>query len=198
MRVRPLGFGALELRNHVLVVKDRPRDQMREVGDEQRVMRQPVACDLAAIGVHQEGDLGEGVEGYPDRQQDMDRQAGGKQCIEVGGQETGIFEIAEHQEIAGDAEREHRKAWPGAQPPSDQQQADDIVEGDRPNQQGYELPVADGIEGQRRQRQPDHGRQVAEPAQHKIADQGDRQEQENELVGVEQHNYLSRRAGRKA
>ena len=73
-------------------------------------MRQSVVRDLAAIGIHQEGDLREGEEGNADRQQDVDRQIGGKQRIEIGGEKAGIFEIAEHQEIAGDAEREHRKA----------------------------------------------------------------------------------------
>ena len=47
MRIGPLGLRALELRDHVLVVQDRPRDQMREISDEQRVMRQRVARDLA-------------------------------------------------------------------------------------------------------------------------------------------------------
>ena len=62
MRVRPLGLRALELRDHVLVVEDRPGDQMRKISDEQRVMRQRVMRDLAAVGVDQERDLGEGVE----------------------------------------------------------------------------------------------------------------------------------------
>ena len=73
MRIRALGLRALELRDHLLVVQDRPGDQMREIGDEQRVMRQRVARDLASVGIDQERDLGEGVEGDADRQQDVDR-----------------------------------------------------------------------------------------------------------------------------
>ena len=71
--MRMLGFLPLELRDHVLVVEDRPRDQMRKIGHEQRVMRQRVGRDLAAIGIDQERDLGERVEGDADRQQDVDR-----------------------------------------------------------------------------------------------------------------------------
>ena len=105
MRVGPLGLRALELRDHVAVVQDRPRDQMREVGDEQRVMRQRVARDIAAVGVDQKRDLGEGEEGDADRQQDVDRQARSEHRIEIGGEEAGVFEDAEHQQIAGDAGR---------------------------------------------------------------------------------------------
>src|SRR6202040_915981 len=44
---------------------------------------------------------------------------------------------------------------------------------------------------QRGQREPDHRRQMIEPHQGEIADQNDRQEQENERVGVEEHQSLS-------
>jgi hypothetical protein len=62
MRIGAFGFFTLELRNHILVMQDRSRDQMREVGDEESVMRQRVTRDIAAIGVDQECNLGEGVE----------------------------------------------------------------------------------------------------------------------------------------
>ena len=78
MRIRPLGFRALELRDHVLVVQDRSRDQMREIGDEQRVMRQRVARDLAPVGIDQKSDLGESVERNADRQQDVDGESRSK------------------------------------------------------------------------------------------------------------------------
>ena len=97
MRIGALGLRALELRDHVLVVQDRPGDQMREIGDEQRVMRQRVARDLAPVGIDQKRDLGEGVEGDADRQHDVDDEAGRKQRVEIGGEEAGIFEDAEHQ-----------------------------------------------------------------------------------------------------
>jgi len=73
-------------------------------------MRQRIGRDLAAIGVHQERDLREGVEGDADRQQDVHRKMRTEQRIDVLDGEAGIFEDAEHEEIAGDAEREHRLA----------------------------------------------------------------------------------------
>ena len=69
--------------------------------------------------------------------------------------------------------------------------------GDRAQQQQHEGEVARRIKRQRRQRQPDHGGEVANPAERKIARQDDRQKQENELIGIEEHMALSR-AGRKA
>ena len=111
-------------------------------------MRQRVARDIAPIGIDQERDLGEGVEGDADRQQDVDDEMGCKQRIEIGGKEPGIFEDAEHQQIAGDAGREHGKAQRGAQFPLDQEIADGVIERDRGQQQQHELPVAEGIKGQ--------------------------------------------------
>src|SRR5579883_452118 len=94
MRIWPLRIGGLKLRDHVAVVQDRSRDQVRKVSDEQRIMRQRVSCDLAAIGVDQKGNLGEGVKGYPDGKQDVHRERGRKDGIQIRRNEAGIFEDA--------------------------------------------------------------------------------------------------------
>ena len=147
--------------------------------------------DLAPVGVDQERDLGEGIEGNPDREQKVHREAGREQGIEIGGNEAGIFEDAEHQKIAAHAGRQHRPPRQGAQTLRHQQQADQVVERDRRQQQQHKLPVAHRVEGQRRQRQPDHRRQIADPAEREIAEQDHRQEQKNERVGVEKHQAFS-------
>ena len=54
-------------------------------------------------------------------------------------------------------------------------------------QQRHELPAAERIEDQRGQRQPDHRGQMAAAAEREIAEQDDRQEQEDEGVGIEEH-----------
>ena len=69
----------------------------------------------------------------------------------------------------------------------DQEITDAVIESDRGQQQRHELPAAKGIKHQRGQRQPDHRGQIAAAAEHEIAQQGDRQEQENEGVGIEEH-----------
>ncbi len=134
MRIRPFCLGALELRDHILVVQDRPGDQMRKVCDEQRIMRQPVMRDLAAIGVDQECDLGEGVERNSDRKQDLDHVVGCKDRIVIGGEKTGIFEDAEHHKIARDPKRQDRQSQDGAQAPGDQQPANEVIERNRRQQ----------------------------------------------------------------
>ena len=191
MRIRPLGFRALKLRNHVLVVQDRSRDQMREISDEQRVVRQRISGDLAPVGVHQEGDLGKRVKRYSDRKQNVDGQAAVKHRIEVRGKEACIFEKPEHQKVAADPDPENGYFCGRTQAAFDQGQTDRIIVGDRDQQQRHELPMARCVEGKRSQRQPNHRRQLAHPAQDEIAGQDKRQEQENKSIGVEQHVPVS-------
>src|SRR5579872_4836719 len=74
MWIWPLGSGGLELRDDIPMVQDRPRNQVREIGHEQRVMRQGVVANLAAISIDQKGDLGESVKRNPDRKQDVHRE----------------------------------------------------------------------------------------------------------------------------
>lgn len=114
VRIGAFRLFLFELRNHVLVVKDRSGDQMRKIGDEQGVVGQPIARDLAAIGVHQKRDLGDAVKGNPDRKQNVHGQLGRDQCIQIGGKEAGIFEIAEHKQVAGHAGGQRRKTRPSS------------------------------------------------------------------------------------
>ncbi|MGY3405861.1 hypothetical protein ACVWZV_001974 [Bradyrhizobium sp. GM5.1] len=131
MRMRMLGFLPLELRDHVLVVKDWPRDQMRKVGHEQRIVWQRVGRDLPAPGVNQERDLGERVEGDADRQQDVDRKVRAGQRVDVLGDEAGIFEDAKYEKIAGDAEGQCHLSLRRSKLGHDEEVAYAVVEGDR-------------------------------------------------------------------
>ncbi|MHC2381389.1 hypothetical protein ACVIU7_002037 [Bradyrhizobium liaoningense] len=69
-------------------------------------MRQRIGRDLPAIGIDQERDLGERVEGDADWQQDVDRNMRAEQRVDVLSGKAGIFEDAEHEEIADDAKSE--------------------------------------------------------------------------------------------
>ena len=62
-----------ELRHHFLVVQDRARDQVREVGHEQHVVREVVFLRLAVVRVGQVRDLRERVERDAERQDDAER-----------------------------------------------------------------------------------------------------------------------------
>jgi hypothetical protein len=191
MRIGVLGLAPLELRDHLLVVQDRTRDQVRKVRHEQRIMRQCIARDIAAIGIDQEGDLRERIEGDTDRQENGDGDAGGEDGIQVYSNEACIFEDAEQDEIAGDTESQHQSARARPELPHDQEQPDDKVERDRRDQKRNELPVAEGIEGERCQRQPRHWRDITAPAECEIAEQDHRQKQENERIGIEEHQVFS-------
>ena len=108
-----------------------PGDQMREPGDEQGVVDRIVFPGLAAPGVHQERDLGEGVEGDADRQQDAQRrQIDAGQPTQGLQQEVGIFEEGQQAEIADDADREQQPTEPPIGDPR-HAHADGVVEQDR-------------------------------------------------------------------
>ncbi|OIQ72072.1 hypothetical protein GALL_463040 [mine drainage metagenome] len=154
-------------------------------------MRPRVMRGLSPVSIDQEGDLGEGIKGNSDRQQDVHAKTGREQGMGIGGKEAGIFEIGQHQKVAGHAGREDAKPRDRAQTLRNQRQADQVVEGDRRQQQQPKLPVAHRIEYERRQRQPYHRRQIASPAEGEIAEQNDRQEQKNERVGIEEHRAFS-------
>ena len=182
-------FGGFELRDHVAVMQDRARNQVREIRHEQRVMRQRVMTNLAPVGVDQKCDLGEGVKGDADREQNVHGHGRRKQRVEIANDEAGIFEDAKRQQIAGDARRQHGKARPLAQISRDQQPADEIIERDRSEQQRHERPVAERIKHQRRQREPDDRGSTTETISREIASESDRQKHENERVGVEKHRF---------
>ena len=57
--------------------------------------------------------------------------------IEVSGEEAGMLENAEHEKIAGDADRERGKAPARGWFCGDQEMADEIVEHDRRQQQRH-------------------------------------------------------------
>ena len=95
-------------------------------------MERVVFARLAAIGVDQKGDLREGEKRDADRKSDARHgTASAGQGADGVDEKIGVFEIAEQQEISGDADGEHELAAVGDQPP-----ADDIVEGNRGEDNG--------------------------------------------------------------
>jgi hypothetical protein len=126
------GAAALELRNHLGVVHQRARDQMREERHEQRVA-DDVSLDFgAAHHVDQIGDLLEGEEGDAERQHDVEeRQRRAGQRVDAVEQEIGIFKKAEHCEVEHDADRADAAAAQRVFHPQAQRE----IQRDRGNQQ---------------------------------------------------------------
>src|SRR5258708_4714739 len=63
----------IELRHHLLVVKDRSRNQVWEISDEKAILQGFIFCGLFAICVDQKSDLGESVKRNADRKRYLDR-----------------------------------------------------------------------------------------------------------------------------
>ena len=91
-----VGFGSGELRHHLGVVQDRPRDQVRKVGDEERVVHEVVLAHLALRCVGQVSDLREGIERDAQRQDDLrEGPARAEGVVEVVDEKVGVLEITQ-------------------------------------------------------------------------------------------------------
>ena len=98
------GPARLELRHHLAVVQDRTCYEVREKGDEQRIVEEIVFPCLAAVAVHQIGYLRECEETYPQWQQQVRRnKADIERGIDVVDQEVGILEISKQTKVADDS-----------------------------------------------------------------------------------------------
>jgi hypothetical protein len=190
---------AHELRHHLLVVDDRPGDELGEEGDEEQVVGEVVFAGLAAVGIDEVGDLLEGEEGNAERQHDVRQvevEAG--QSLDGAVEEAGVLEPAEQAEVGGDAEGEHQ---PGRREPAGggsggsairapcgEEAAEVIVAdaGAADQEQVDRFPPA--VIEERGDHQPAEGRpQESAPAEQQEAQQRERQEEDQEGVGVEDH-----------
>src|SRR5262249_11143242 len=100
-------------------------------------------------------------------------------------QKTGIFEITQQQQIAGDADCQKHMTLASQQHPTDEE-----IEGDRrENQRQQAIGVVRAVKYQRGDDQPHHGEHLLPvSSQQKKDRQNDRQKQEYELSGIEQHS----------
>ena len=88
-------------------MKNRARDQMREIGNEQAVFHEAPLMRIAAIDVGEIGDLGESEERNAERQHDRERWvARVSHGVENLNAEIGVFIEAKRDEIGGDGKRE--------------------------------------------------------------------------------------------
>ena len=105
LRARGERAGLHELRQHVAVMDDGAGDELREEGDEERVVGEAVFARLALVRVDQIGDLLEGEEGDGQRQDDgVEVEVGSGEGVEAADGEVGVFEVAEQGEVEEDAE----------------------------------------------------------------------------------------------
>ena len=111
--------GALELRDGLAVVDDRPGDQLREEHHEEEIVAQGERLDAAAGDVDQEGDLLEGDERDAERQDHLvEDEVLPAQVVHHRDGEVRVLEVAEEADVEGDAERQQQGAAAGARPSS--------------------------------------------------------------------------------
>ena len=93
-----------ELRHHLAMMKNRPRDKMREIGHEERVFGEAPFTTVTTVNVGKIGDLGEGEKGNAERQHDRKGRIlrRGNRAEDPKG-EIGVLEEAKRKKIYRDS-----------------------------------------------------------------------------------------------
>ena len=183
-----------ELRHHLFVVDDRPRDEMREECDEQQEVAEVVFAHHAAAHIHEIRDLGEGKKRDAEREDDLpEAPVRAEDGVHISHEKIGVFEIAEEEQIRGDGECEP----PHARSPRLHLRADAPAEREIHQHRGDDQQRVDwtppAVEKERRERErrlrrlrPEVAREQAERAER------DRQKKKQENVRTEEHVNAAR------
>ncbi|MPM24676.1 hypothetical protein SDC9_71160 [bioreactor metagenome] len=121
------------------------------------------------------------------------RQAPFAQKVE---QRREVLVVHQHRQIDDHADAGDQQLLARCAREAQDQQAREVVEDDGACQQRHELRVPPAIENEGRQAQPERRQPEAHAACAVVADQRDRQEQQQEEIGVEQHGALGIGNGR--
>ena len=173
-----------ELRHHILVIQNRACYQMGENRHEFAIGHKRMITCLTAIGINQISRLGKGKKRDTKRKHNV-RQV--KTCsnniICRRQKEIRVLEIPKQDDIDDNAKDEPRFRVRLLDPLPDK-----IVEQNRGKEQRYIAIVPIPVKDKGCQHEPE-GRIVflREPSQPKKSEKSDREEQKNELIGIEQH-----------
>ena len=186
-------FRVGELRHDLAVQHDRAGDQLREEGDEQRVVENMIARHRAAVAVDHIGELLEGEERNAQRQREViQRKMRAEGAVEVVHKEVVVLEIEQHAEVEAKAQQHQRQA-DGLALAGEHELAERVVDQDAAHDDGHIARVVVAVEHERRQHQKDliKWNALGQTAQQEVAKQRQRQEGEHEDVGIEQHTGVS-------
>ena len=177
----------VEVVGDVVVTDDRPGDELREEGLVRAVEdRIPFGPDHAAIHVDQIGDALEGEERDADGEENPSGDggdAGACKSVDILGEESDIFEVAEQREIEADEAGDDKLRRPRL----DHQAAREI-DHDAEDQDPRVVPRTPEVKQEAREQ---HERSEAEAPEGQAAGQRDRQKQEEEArVGEDQRKTL--------
>ena len=179
--------GAGELRHHFAVMHDGAGDQMGEENHEQPEIPQPEFRHVAAADIHQQGDLLEGVEADAEGEQDCgDEKMRAREHVDRVDEVISVFVVGQQADIHhhGQGEQPAAAAWRRVQHDA----GDQVVEQNAGEQQRQIPQIPTGVEIERGCDQPElSGARPGEPRQRVTRGQCERQEGENEFVGVKEH-----------
>ena len=90
----------VKLRQHLGMIDDRPRDQLRKEGHKQRICDERTVLHLSLVRVHNKGNLLEGEKADPQRQQNPpQRRRRAKHRIDGRQEKIEILEIEQHAQV---------------------------------------------------------------------------------------------------
>ena len=143
------GFPAFQLAFHLVIFDDGALDQLREENDIQRHLHRVfIHLDLSVVDIQQIGYVVENDKRNPQRDQHIPYAEGrGGQLTEPPQGCIQVFVIEQRGYIENNADQQDLPEFQG-------QQADDIIEKDKPNQDADRVDVGPGEEYQRNADQP--------------------------------------------
>ena len=182
-------FHIRKLRHDFAVQHDRPRDELGEERDEERVIQNVVARHGALVAVDDVRKLLEGEKRNAQRQRQMvERQMQAERAVQVFKEEIVVFEIKQHAEVE-EKPQQHQRQTEGFFPLGEHQLAERVIDQDAARDDRHIARVVVAVKQKRGQ----HEEKLVEldffrqSAQQKITKQRQRQKGQHEDVGIEQH-----------
>ena len=184
-------LAAEELRHHLAVMQHRAGDQVRKESDEQQVGAKRFLGFALRIGVDQVGDLRKGVERDAQRQHHVEHRSRNTQHgADRRRKKIRVLVIAERRQVGGErADQQQLAVW--LRQVADrrvEKAADGVIAQDRTHQQRHDRRVPPAVEKKRRHAEPGNaGPRPRQALREQVTEPDDRQVEENEDRGIEQH-----------
>ena len=143
---RPASLAKLRL--GFLLINDRAGDDLREESREEQKLEVAAGQSLASAAAHEPGNLHEGDEGNPQRQQDFfNEEIGLEDGVEIRDEKIRVFEIAKDENI--EAHRENEEPFPTRFAATLECRAQQVVDRRERQKQCQHRGVSPGIKNQR-------------------------------------------------
>jgi len=178
-----------KLRLGFLLINDWAGADLREESREEQKLEVAAGQSLASAAAHEPGDLHEGDERNPQRQQDFfNKEIGFEDGVEIRDEKIRVFEIAKDENIQ--AHREHEEPFSTRFAATLECRAQQVVDRRERQKQCQHRGVSPGIKNQRSRQQPClAGEEIPEAFQQEKPCKHDREESEKEGGGVEKHSF---------